>query len=127
VRRPFTSPIKQIATKEDFSMTNQALAAVGDGPAAENAAMGPAQATPESSALPGVSVDEAGPGPWKRPAYSWRWPSALEVSRCTTGLVLAATVSGFVPDGSATVAAGVEIALHSVAELVAACFRRTRR
>ncbi|MFE5730362.1 hypothetical protein ACFQ7A_05535 [Streptomyces sp. NPDC056528] len=108
-------------------MTNQALAAVGDDPTAENAVRMPAQADTEPMASPETSLNEVGVGPWKRPGYAWRWPSAMEVSRCITGLVLAATVSGFVPDGSATVAAGAEIALHSVAELVAACFRRARR
>ncbi|MFE7424355.1 hypothetical protein [Streptomyces sp. NPDC057545] len=108
-------------------MTNQALAAVGDDPVVENAVRVSAQADTEPLASPEASVNEAVADPWKRPGYAWRWPSALEVSRCITGLVLAATVSGFVPDGSATVAAGAEIALHSVGELVAACFRRARR
>ncbi|OLO32510.1 hypothetical protein PZ61_0219690 [Streptomyces sp. MNU77] len=106
-------------------MTNQALAAVSDVPASENAATVPAQAPPP--ALPAGSAAEAGPGPWKRPGYTWRWPSVLEVSRCASGLTLAAAASGFVPDGSPTVVAGVVIAVHSVVELVAVCFRRTRR
>ncbi|MFI1700104.1 hypothetical protein ACH419_29560 [Streptomyces bobili] len=108
-------------------MTNQALAAVGDVSDAENAAAVPAQGPVDPPDPLEEAADECGPDPWKRPGYAWRWPSTLELSRCTAGLTLAATVSGFVPDGPATVGAAVLIAVHSVAELVGACFRRTRR
>ncbi|MEI7030929.1 hypothetical protein [Streptomyces pratensis] len=87
-------------------MTNQALAAVSDAPAAENSTMVPAQAPAEPPAPPAGAADKAGPDPWKRPGYAWRWPSTLEVSRCIAGLTLAATVCGYVPEGPATVAAG---------------------
>ncbi|MFF4249104.1 hypothetical protein ACFYY2_32245 [Streptomyces sp. NPDC001822] len=108
-------------------MSNQALAAVSDVPAAENVVTVPAQGSAECQAPPEGVAGEAGSDPWKSPGYRWRWPSPLEVSRCAAGLTVAATVSGFVPDGPSTVAAAVGIAAHSAAELVAACFRRTRR
>ncbi|MFF2778979.1 hypothetical protein ACFVU3_29310 [Streptomyces sp. NPDC058052] len=108
-------------------MTNQALAAVSDVPASEGVATVPAQVTAGPSSPSKGSAAEAGPGLWKRPGYTWRWPSALELSRCVTGLTLGAAVSGTVPDGPPMVMAGMVIAVQPVVELVAACFRRARR
>lgn len=101
-------------------MKNQGLARLPEPPAAEH----PSQATEGSLTPAAAEVTER--NPWQHTPFSWRRPSVRDLYRCFSGLVLALTVTGQVPDGQATLGATVVLISYPVIELATGCVRRIK-